>query len=162
MCEPVGTGLFESVFNPNCGLDIDETCDEETWVRCKNASLRLGTFMLALTVIIILVLIYYFSTERVFAISLSIGAVLIVLSYLGYKWNSSLARTEYQRFDREITGLMKRVDGDRKAAIRLYREEKLSRERNEAISSNSQQSAPLQTGLAAGVGAALVSNMFKK
>lgn len=159
-CEAIGDGLLESMFNPNCGLDIYETCDENTWVDCRVASSRLGFYVFAAIVVIVL-LIIFFATDGVGKFIVILVAVgLFLLSRFGTSWIEKSARTEYQRMNKEIEGIMRSGDFSRKEALLQLRDEKLRRETNAAMRSH--RGAPAETGLAAGIATGLVTGLMNR
>jgi cell division protein FtsW (lipid II flippase) len=154
---------LEYYYNPACGLDIDETCDEKTWVDCRLASRRLGNYGFAFFVIVVLIIMYFVGSSRETLIAASIiAALLLAAAYLGNMFMATLYRTEYKRFENEIGGIM-RQGHDRSSAIRMRRDEVLSRERNAALM---QSNRGVGTGVGMGVGASLgnslINNLFKK
>jgi hypothetical protein len=159
-CDAIGDGLLESMFNPNCGLDIYETCDEKTWVDCKLASRRLGFYIFAFIMVVVILIIFFASGPfgKFIAVLLAIG--LFLIGKYGSAWTEKTARVEYQRIEKEIQGMMNRGNMNRKEAMNALREEKLSRERTDAI--RSQKGAPAQTGVAAGIAAGIVSGLFNR
>lgn len=156
-CEAIGDSILESIFNPNCGLDIYETCNEKTWVDCKIAESRLGMYIFG-AIIAIVLLIIFFVTDGV-------GKFVVVLIAFGlfllFKFGSSMveksARTEYQRMNREIEGIMRSGDMTGKEAVMQLRDEKLRRETNAAM-----RSQPAGTGLTAGLAAGMVSGLINR
>jgi hypothetical protein len=160
-CESIGDSILESMFNPNCGLDVYETCDETTWVRCKLASSRLGFYVFAF-ILVIVMLIVFFATDGFGKIAVVvIGAGLFAAAYYGStSWIEKTARVEYQRTEKEIEGMMRRGNIDRSEAVKQLRKEKLSRERNAAIRGPGSQ--PAEAGLVAGLTSGLINALNKR
>ena len=160
VCDAVSDSILESIFNPNCGLDIYETCDEKTWVDCKIASTRLGLYIFAAIVVITTLIIFFMTDGFGKVIVVLIAAGLLLLAKFGSSWVGLSARTEYQRMEKEIEGIMRKGDLTRKEAVMQLRDEKLRREQTAALMS--QRGQPAQTGLVAGTTAALVTGLINR
>jgi hypothetical protein len=136
------------MFNPSCGLDVYETCDENTWVQCKLASARLGRYVFGLILVIVMIIIFFATDSLGKIIVVAVGLGLFLLMRFGADaWISSTARVEYQRAEREIEGMRNRGDMTRKEAMKELRAEKLSREHTSAIRDQN-RATPAATGLA--------------
>lgn len=163
-CEPIGDGLFESMFNPNCGLDIYETCDENTWVQCKLASSRLGLYIFAIVLVIVMVIIFFVTdlTGKIIVVAVGVG-LWYLARYASTTWIEKTARVEYQRIEKEVEGMMRRGELTRKEAVNSLRDEKLRREHTSAIRGQTGQSSqPAQSGLTAGLTAGLISGLMNR
>lgn len=159
-CDAIGDGLLESMFNPNCGLDIYETCDEKTWVDCKLASSRLGFYVFAAIVVITMIIIF-FVTDGVGKFVVVLTAVgLLLLARYRTSWIEATARADYRRMNKEIEGIMRSGDFTRKEAVIQLRDEKLRRETNAALAS--QRNTTVQTGATAGIVSAVVTGLMNR
>lgn len=150
-CEPVGDRLLESRLNPNCGLDIYETCNEDTWVKCKIAENRLSRYVISAVIVLIMILVFIFGTTGVKLIVGIVGALMLGAVYASQVWVGASARVEYQRFERELKGLEAR-GVDRKTAMKMHQEEVLSREKTSALRSQSPNSSFVNTAIGVGMG----------
>ena len=160
-CEAIGDGLLESMFNPNCGLDIYETCDENTWVKCKLASSRLGFYIFAVILVIVMLIIFFVTDTIGKVIVVLVGVGLFLLARYGSStWIEKTARVEYQRIEKELEGMMRRGNLSRRDAMMQLRDEKLRREQSAAI--RGPQGRTAETGLTAGLTAGLVSGLLNR
>ncbi len=159
-CEPIGDGILESMFNPNCGLDIYETCDENTWVKCKLASHRLQVRIFSIIVVIVLIIVFFAVGPLGKVVTVLVGVGIVLLGLFGSAFIESRARVEYQRLGKELEGMEKRGISKSEALL-LARDERLRRETNDAVSSRS-NSQPLQAGVAAGITSGLIAGLFNR
>jgi hypothetical protein len=148
------------MFNPNCGLDIYETCDEDTWVKCKLASSRLGFYIFAIIFVITMVIIFFVTdgVGKVITVAVGVGMFLLV-KYGSSTWIEKTSRVEYQRVENEIGGMMKRGQLTRREAMIQLRDEKMRREMTSRMRPHDRNHAD---GLVAGATAGLVSGLMNR
>lgn len=141
----VGDSLTETWFNPNCGLDIYETCDENAWVKCKTSGAKLGFYTMTPIIIIIVMLIIFFADGAgTKIIAVLIGAALIIgMGFGAFYWAERMSRVEYKRYENEVESYMKN-GMNKETAIKLVRDEYEKRKRDAAAMAAATSAARIQ------------------
>jgi len=129
-------GFGDIFLGSECGVDIYEENDENTWVRCSMKQSKLGIVVLIPIVIMVILICTAFWGMPGAVISTSIGT-LVIISSVAYHvlWAKKSARIQYRRSQKEIKS---RIDsGMSKAeAIKEIQAEVLAREHIAAMRAN--------------------------
>ena len=135
-----------TIYDPDCGLDIDETKDRETWVGCHVTAARVAigkTVALAVVAVLALILTsHYFTVPTLWKVLVPlVSAGLVGAAVAGYYYEGAMRGVEWDRAERELGNLIAK-GLDRATAIKQLRLERANREAIAAAAN----AAAMQTG----------------
>jgi hypothetical protein len=138
----------EYIVGPECGVDIYEEPVEDKWVQCSQRKARVYGYTTCAIMVIIIILILFFGSTETKIWGTLILSILIILNVVYIEvFSGKFARVEYKRFEKEVDSYMK--DGKSRAdAIKEIKKERIAREQIAAQrEAAAQQAAATTSGL---------------
>ena len=109
--------FFEHIFNPNCGLDIYETCSRDVWINCRVSQVKTGLIVISV-LFLISILIFVVTKSGLPFMFISFG--LLIASSAGFFWTDYFAGLEWDRFQKQIDIYKSKYNLSDKEALDKY------------------------------------------